>query len=357
MTGGSQQFLDFLFVMLDNATAGEASVSEMSLREVLPDGSLGPEVLVKSRGDVHLDYNPMRSWDWDQILDQAAAQGVFLKLVVLEKNDRVWNRINPDGTMASDDSNGNFYAAPDTKVRRLHEYYWRYLAARWGYSRAVHSWELINEGDPFHGSHHEQADSFAAFMHRSEPSRHLVSTSNWHSLPVGEFWASPLYPNVDYADVHAYISTGLGAYEWSPPTGTSLETDPTRTRGGSAGAIAVPAGVRSEVKSAWVRGQGDWRISAWVRTEGMAGTCPYGAPDSLAGPQIAANVDGGSSRVIPYDPNDPGRLLDLHLPGRDLRLHAHLRHHLGRQTTSGASCTCSSRRHTRPAARPGSTTS
>src|SRR5262249_38762284 len=258
--------LSYLFLMLDNASAGDASIGEISLREVRPDGSLGPEVLVKSRGDVQLDYNPLRSWDWDQVLDQAAARGVFLKIVVLEKNDRVWNRINPDGSMAaSDDNNDNFYGAPNTKGRRLQEYYWRYLAARWGYSRAVHSWELINEGNPFDGAHYEQADSFAAFMHQHEPSRHMVTTSTWHSLPVGQFWGNPQYPNVDYADLHAYVSTGLGAYEWSPPDGTSLETDPANTRNGSAGAIRVPAGTRSDVKSAWIRGRGDWRVSVWAK--------------------------------------------------------------------------------------------
>ena len=40
------------------------------------------------------------------------------------------------------------------------------------------------------------------------PNDHLVSTSFWHSFPAERFWASPDYPNVDYADVHAYISTG-----------------------------------------------------------------------------------------------------------------------------------------------------
>lgn len=40
------------------------------------------------------------------------------------------------------------------------------------------------------------------------PNAHLVTTSFWHSFPDEPFWASPDYPNVDYADVHAYVSTG-----------------------------------------------------------------------------------------------------------------------------------------------------
>ncbi|MBN2241418.1 MAG: hypothetical protein JW793_01915, partial [Acidobacteria bacterium] len=51
---------------------------------------------------------------------------------------------------------------------------------------------------------------FCTFRH---PNRHMVTTSFWHSFPGYSaqtntgFWGSPKYPNVDYADVHAYIST------------------------------------------------------------------------------------------------------------------------------------------------------
>jgi hypothetical protein len=34
-----------------------------------------------------------------------------------------------------------------------------------------------------------------------------VTTSFWHSFPAAGFWASARYPHVDYADLHAYIST------------------------------------------------------------------------------------------------------------------------------------------------------
>ena len=304
-TGDSQWFLGYLFLTLENTSSGEAHVSQVSLREVLPDGGLGPEILAKSNGDVHLDFNQMRSWDWDYALDQAAQKGVFLKLVVLEKNDRVWNFIDRDGALSSDGGNDNFYAGPNTKVRRLHEYYWRYLAARWGYSVAIHSWELLNEGDPFNGHHYEQANSFARFMHEVEPSRHLVTTSFWHSYPVAEFWGNRAYPDVDYADVHAYTN-GLNGdnYEWSPPAGTTLETDTANTYQGSRGAIRVPAGVTSDSKDVWIRGRGDWRIGVRVRAQDLVGSCPYGAPASLAGPQLLISLDS-TTLVIPHDPAKP----------------------------------------------------
>ena len=38
----------------------------------------------------------------------------------------------------------------------------------------------------------------------------MVTTSFWASFPNKEFWSNPPYADVDYADLHAYISTGWG---------------------------------------------------------------------------------------------------------------------------------------------------
>lgn len=208
-TGPEQHFLDgFLFLTLDNVSRGQAFVKEVSLREVLPGGGLGPEVLTKSRSDAHLDFNPARSWAWDHVMDTAADLGVYLKLVVLEKHDRVWNFFALDGTMsAAEDEEERFYAAEGTAVRRLHEYYWRYLAARWGHATAIHSWELLNEGNPYSTAHYAQADAFGRHLRRWGANQ-MVTTSFWHSYPVDEFWANPAYPHLSYADLHSYTDTG-----------------------------------------------------------------------------------------------------------------------------------------------------
>jgi hypothetical protein len=52
------------------------------------------------------------------------------------------------------------------------------------------------------------ADQDGATCNLSHPNAHMVSTSFWSSFPAGNFWANPEYANVDYADVHAYVSTG-----------------------------------------------------------------------------------------------------------------------------------------------------
>lgn len=304
-TTADQYFLDYLYLTLTNTTAGEAAIGRVSLRERRADGSLGPELLAKGSADAHREFDQARSADWDRILDLAAEQGVFLKLVVLEKNDRVWTSIAADGQVVANGEVGNFYAAPGTKVRRLHEYYWRYLAARWGYATAIHSWELINEGDPFDGRHHEQAAAFAEFMHQHEPSRHLVTTSLWHSFPAVELWGNRRFNAIDYADLHAYISTGFGAFAWSLPSGTELEQDPAWTYQASAGALRLPAGVTSGPSAIWVRGRGDWTIRVMVRAEGLIGSCPYGAPADRAGPQLLIGVDSPNTRIVPADPAQP----------------------------------------------------
>ena len=123
--------------------------------------------------------------------------------------------------------NQNFYGdwRETTKVRWLQQAWWRYLQARWGYSPNIHSWELLNEGDPSSDRHYALADEFGKFMHcdvfdiaqssndaevckYEHPNSHLVTTSFWHSFPANAFWASENYPNIDYADLHAYNSTG-----------------------------------------------------------------------------------------------------------------------------------------------------
>jgi len=50
-------------------------------------------------------------------------------------------------------------------------------------------------------------------MHQFTPNDHLVSTSNWHSFPKDNFWANPDYPNVDFADLHAYATSATDTAE------------------------------------------------------------------------------------------------------------------------------------------------
>jgi len=318
-TSSGQYFLDSLYLTLSNATGGAVYVDQVWVEEALNGGGYGPNLVRKPKMNAHTYFDPSRAWQWDAILDQAARNDVYLKLVVLEKNEWISNRITPAGTMTTDASNSNFYAAPDTKVRWLHETWWRYLVARWGYSTAVHSWELLNEGDPYSSSHYDLAQAFARYVHEHDPNRHMVTTSTWHSFPVRDFWGNAAYPDLDYADLHAYISTGWGEYPvWGngPSSPLTFEDNPAYVRGGSGHSLrlrgsdwvnnaTVPPGRLT------IRGRGEWIIRFWMEADGLVGECGFD-PDSLAGPRLMWILDhmGQNERknVVPPAANgDPYR--------------------------------------------------
>jgi hypothetical protein len=172
----------------------------------------------------HLYMEQRNSYAFDKVLDLAAQYHVYLRPVLLEKNDWIFNRIDYQGlpilyNPLCDDSDptndpprcpGNNWFYGDgrqmTKVRWLQQAWWRYVQARWGYSTYIHSWELLNEGDPASDLHYSLADEFGKYMHQFAPDQHLVSTSFWHSFPRDQFWANPAYPDVDFADVHRYVA-------------------------------------------------------------------------------------------------------------------------------------------------------
>jgi hypothetical protein len=313
-TGPDEYFLGNLYLILENTTVGEAFIDQVSLREI--DGGLpvGLEVLRKNRFAYHLYFDQQPSWQWDYVFEKAAQRGVTIRPVVLEKNDWIANHIDENGSLVGDYyelENNRFYAKSDTAVRRFHEYFWRYLIARWGYSRAVHSWELLNEGDPFNGNHYAQANDFAKYMHAYDPQGHLVTTSNWHSFPITEFWGNPSYSEVDYADLHAYACCGTkydGWPQWIGPP-LSLRERADDLYGGTGHSVHILGAQQfysagGTWRSLAIRGAGEWRIRYAMKAQSFAGACPYGDPATLAGPRLSWSLDGGPywggrSNVVP----------------------------------------------------------
>jgi hypothetical protein len=316
-TDSDQYFLDNLYLTLSNATGGAVYVDEVWLEEDLGNGQYGPNLVRKSKMNAHTYIDPYPAWLWDTILDEASAHDVYLKIVILEKNEWIFNRITPSGTMTDTASNDNFYAAPDTKVRWLQQAWWRYLTARWGYSTAVHSWELLNEGDPYNGNHYNQAQAFAKYIHEHDPNSHMVTTSFWHSFPVQQFWDNPAYPDLDYADLHAYISTGWGEYPvWGngPQPPLEFEDNPTHVRGGSGNSLRIAGSqyfynALIAPSQLTIHGAGEWVIRYWMKTESFSGSCSHGDPDTMAGPRLMWVLDsdqpGSRSNVVP--PTDNGQ--------------------------------------------------
>ncbi|HEX7976158.1 MAG TPA: hypothetical protein VF498_17245, partial [Anaerolineales bacterium] len=220
---GENDFLPYFYLALENAARGRAYVDYVWIQEDQGSGQLGPNILSKPWMAQHLYMDQRNSYAFDKVLDLADQYGVYLRPVVLEKNDWILNRIDNLGKPVFDSprcpagllnvsspecpSNRWFYGNGRelTKVRWLEQAWWRYLQARWGYSTQIHSWELLNEGDPNSPELYTLADEFGKYMHQFQPDAHLVSTSFWHSFPAQRFLANPDYPNVDFADVHEYI--------------------------------------------------------------------------------------------------------------------------------------------------------
>lgn len=197
-TGSNETSLPYLYLVLDSTTAGRAYCHRLTVQEVLPDGSLGGNVLAKPDADSHLRLDPIRSLDFDYLARRASAAGIHYKAVILEKDDWLLNQFDAFGRI--DPTHAVFAAPPGTKLRRLYEHFWRHLAARWGAEPSVHSWELVNEGAP--GSYGELTDALAAYFAASARPR-MASTSFWCCWEP-EYWAESA---AAYGDVHAYVMT------------------------------------------------------------------------------------------------------------------------------------------------------
>ncbi len=198
---------DSISLYLDNVTAGSAYIDEFQIREVLPDGSLGGSVIRNPKADMHTYVDPRGAANIDWMVEQAEKDGVYLKLVVHDKNDWIQNHLKTDGTFA--DEGDGYYQPENTKARWLLRQWYRYIVARWGYSTAVHSWELNNEGPPDStgdgtAPHWETAQAFARYMHQTDSHPHLATTSFWCCWRP-EFWGNNnKFPDIDYADLHEY---------------------------------------------------------------------------------------------------------------------------------------------------------
>jgi hypothetical protein len=282
--------LPTLYLALANA-AGAAYVSDITLQD-MADPS-GTNLITRSPATLLGGFDLAAAWQWDDLLQKMQAQGISAKIVLLEKNDWVYNHLGRDGTPVRDAPAGNidFYAPPGTPVRAYEEYYWRIVLARWGAYRSVHSWELLNEGDPNSPDHATLAHDFAQFMHANDTARHPVTTSFWAGYPLAFIESAGL----DYADIHLYESATKPRPPWQLPAPATIDANPADTQNGHGQSIRLPAGVdgSGDKASMSIHGKGQWTLRVDMRTRDLTGTCPYGAPANLAGPQLLWSLDGG----------------------------------------------------------------
>jgi hypothetical protein len=232
---GNTNFLPIFYLALENSNNTtavvngqpwnwhpEVDIDTVFIGENLGDGGYGPNIVTKPSMD-HLSYYMERNaYAFDKTLDLARQNGVYLKLVVMEKDELIENEIGFNGNRA-DFNNNNFYGSyrTVTAVRWYQQAWWRYLQARWGYSPNIFAFEAVNEAAPGYTNHYGQVDEMGKYLHCrvfgvpvlphdgekcniEHPNAHMVSTSFWYGFESSLF-ASSKYPNVDYADIHQYI--------------------------------------------------------------------------------------------------------------------------------------------------------
>ena len=236
---GTSDFIPNFYLTFHNVksqdsdlVAGHVFIDKVWLEEdSCPTTNVCPNLLSKSWMSMHQYINERDAYSFDKLVDLAHQYGIYLKAVMLEKNDRIFQTIGYNGEALSNQDDDFFYGNGRTltKVRWLQQAWWRYMQARWGYSVNIHSWELLNEGDPGNSKHLIQADEFGKYMkcrafgvepvedagigkvcRNDHPNDHLVSTSFWGGAYPWRFWnnSDSLYADIDYADQHLYATEG-----------------------------------------------------------------------------------------------------------------------------------------------------
>ena len=290
VTGSNQYFMDNIYLALQNTTGGKVYIDSAQLYAQNDPNQVN---LIREPANNHYFFDPMKSALWDEFMTQAAEHGVYLKVVIDEKNEYLRNHIDANGNTTDGGSNDNFYAASDTEVGWLHEAWWRYIIARWGYSTAVHSFEFINEGDPYNGNHYRTVTNLAEYMDANDPARHMVTTSFWHSYPNKEFWSNAAYTAVDYADIHAYVATGWGQNaSFLDPS--LVETRPQHIRSGNASAhINAATYVEDAItpRGTVIQEEGEWIVRFWMKMDAFSANCASGSSGSHV--RVEWILDGG----------------------------------------------------------------
>ncbi len=177
---------------------------------------LGLEWLNGSNGYAGLrKYKQTNCFYLDWMMDFCTEKGIGV-MTCLQHHGQVSTQVNPNwsespynsangGPCASTDQFFTNAAAKNHVKNRL-----RYVIARWGYSRAVQSWELFNEvswTDNFVQNQSKVADwhfEMAAFLKQKDPQGHLVTTSYADDQSDPAVWASP---DIDFTQTHCYVGT------------------------------------------------------------------------------------------------------------------------------------------------------
>ena len=190
-----------LVIALENVTGGRAFVDECAVHEVLADGSLGPAINGLPKFAGHLQFNPRRGAAMDVIYREAQARGLYLRMVINEKQEWPLNHLAPSGLIDPNGDHFNAYADHAPTVW-LHEAHWRHLAARFGAFRSLHGIEFVNEEAPGPTAHFHLTDRLARWWN-AQANPKPVSSSTWFGL-AEDAWKASFATNIHATDFHGY---------------------------------------------------------------------------------------------------------------------------------------------------------
>lgn len=160
--------------------------------------------------------SPEIAFKLDGIVEMAEERGIAIQLV-LQHHGQFSTKVNPNWNenpynVANAEADGGWLDSPeafftDDKARRLTRNRYRYIVARWGYSTAIHSWELWNEVQWTDGWNKDRDaviawhGEMAQYLREVDPFDHLITTSS-DFMRFRELWALPA---IELVQVHTYI--------------------------------------------------------------------------------------------------------------------------------------------------------
>ena len=151
--------------------------------------------------------------DW--LLDFCAEKGIYV-MYCLQHHGQVSTNVNPNWSDSPfNAANGgpcantwDFFTNTTAKNHTKNRY--RYVLARWGYSRNIMAWELFNEvgwTDQFEQRKNDISawhEEMAAYFKANDPNEHLVTTSYVNEYNDPNTWN---LPDIDFTQTHFYVET------------------------------------------------------------------------------------------------------------------------------------------------------
>ena len=197
---------------------------------------------------------------WDTILDAAEQNGVYVQMT-LQHHGQYTERVDPNWKdNPFNVKNGGFLAQPadfftDPEARRLTRAKYRYIAARWGYSSHLLSFELFNEVQNIEEVKNRFGDvvawhkEMAATLRSVDVNHHLITTSYTSpGEPLAEIGLDYDQPHEYTGDLVSYFANlkagdkPLFTGEWGPSDTKSDMTEQMLHDGLWASLLAPTAG-------------------------------------------------------------------------------------------------------------------